>query len=50
MSYKNLSKLENLFRMQISNYLLDVMESNETDAQAVDYMRSMYKGCMDEGK
>ena len=36
--------------MQISNYLLDVMESNETDAQAVDYMRDMYKGCMDEGK
>ena len=36
--------------MRISNYLLDVMESNETDAQAVDYMRNMYKGCMDEGK
>ena len=36
--------------MQISNYLLDIMESNETDAQAVEYMRDMYKGCMDEGK
>ena len=26
------------------------MESNESDAQAVEYMRDMYKGCMDEGK
>ena len=26
------------------------MENNESDAKAVEYMRDMYKGCMDEGK
>jgi hypothetical protein len=30
--------------------LIAVMESDEPDAQSVQYMRDMYKGCMNEGK
>jgi len=35
-----------------TNFMLitGVMESDESDAQSVEYMRSMYKGCMNEGK